>query len=66
MASNLDLPSGHIVLPFDLHQAPKKFNAAENSKLLFDVFPGTQRVDFDERILVYYFNQLPQNHGRGK
>jgi hypothetical protein len=54
------LPSSRqIILPFDLRQNSLKFYETESSRLLFQIFPGTQRVDFDDRVLVYHFDQLP-------
>ncbi|KAJ5139195.1 uncharacterized protein N7515_004043 [Penicillium bovifimosum] len=40
-------------------EATIEFHETESSRLLFQVFPGTQRVDFDDRVLVYHFDQLP-------
>ncbi|KAB8239614.1 uncharacterized protein BDW43DRAFT_8965 [Aspergillus alliaceus] len=47
------------MLPFDLRRTPSKFLKTENFKLLLKVFPGTQRVDFDDRVLVFHLDQLP-------
>lgn len=49
-----------IILPFDLRQTPSKFFEQDSSKLLYEILPGTQRVDFDERVLVYHLAQLPE------
>lgn len=48
-------------LPFDLHVDPCQFNVRENLDSLLHVFPWTERVDFDTRVLVYRFSryQLP-------
>jgi hypothetical protein len=46
-------------MPFDLCQNPPKFFEPGNRKLLLDVFPGTMRVEYDDRVLVYRFDQLP-------
>jgi hypothetical protein len=49
-----------ISMPFDLRQDPSKYFEPENEKLLFDVFPKTQAIEFDNRVLVYRFDdELP-------
>ncbi|KAJ5609271.1 hypothetical protein N7528_009838 [Penicillium herquei] len=48
-----------IILPFDLRQNPSKFLEPGSRQLLLDVFPHIQNVEFDERVLVYHFDQLP-------
>lgn len=47
------------MFPFNLRQTPSEFHAKENTKLLFDVFPGTRKIDFDNRVLVYHLDNLP-------
>lgn len=48
-----------IIMPFDLRQTPEKFFEQKSTKFLFDVFPGTRRLVFDDRVLVYRSDQLP-------
>ena len=42
-----------IVLP------DTKFTERDNQQLLFRLMPNVQRVEFDDRILVYLFSELP-------
>ncbi|KAE8389043.1 hypothetical protein BDV23DRAFT_194689 [Aspergillus alliaceus] len=49
----------NVMLPFDLRRTPSKFLETENFKLLLEVFPGTQRVDFNDRVLVFHLDRLP-------
>ncbi|KAI9367319.1 hypothetical protein BJX61DRAFT_316587 [Aspergillus egyptiacus] len=51
--------SRQIRFPFDLHNSPAKFFDRANTKLLLDIFPSAQGVDFDERMLIYHFQTLP-------
>jgi hypothetical protein len=52
-------PARELVLDFDLHQSPNKFYHRECRKLLLDAFPGAHAIEFDGRLLVYRFHQLP-------
>ncbi|OQE02700.1 hypothetical protein PENVUL_c039G02126 [Penicillium vulpinum] len=46
-------------MPFDLRENPSNFVESSNNKLLFEVFPATQAIEFDNRVLVYRFDELP-------
>ena len=51
--------SRQIIFEFDLRKSPSKFFEPSSNRYLLSVFPGAHRVDFDERVLVYYFTTLP-------
>ncbi|KAL2849274.1 hypothetical protein BJX68DRAFT_237826 [Aspergillus pseudodeflectus] len=52
-------PARELVFDFDLHQSPNRFYDRECRKLLLDAFPGAHAIEFDDRLLVYRFSQLP-------
>ncbi|KAL3482733.1 hypothetical protein BJX62DRAFT_245593 [Aspergillus germanicus] len=51
--------SREVTFEFDLHLQPAEFLSIDRRKLLLDIFPGAHRVEFNERVLVFYFDQLP-------
>ncbi|KAJ6078374.1 hypothetical protein N7467_008127 [Penicillium canescens] len=59
-ACTMNMPTPRrIIMPFNLRESPDKFLERENYKLLFRVMPNVQRVEFDDRFLVYLFSELP-------
>lgn len=50
---------GQIILPFDLHRDPSESGKSANQRLLHQILPGTHRIDYDGRVLVYHLDQLP-------
>ena len=56
----LVLPAAReIITSFNLREHPAKFTERDNQQLLFRAMPNVQRVEFDDRILVYLFSELP-------
>ncbi|KAJ6026978.1 hypothetical protein N7460_011795 [Penicillium canescens] len=56
----LVLPTAReIITSFNLREHPAKFLERENHDILFCAMPNVQRVEFDDRILVYLFTELP-------
>ncbi|KAJ9483242.1 hypothetical protein VN97_g10173 [Penicillium thymicola] len=56
----IPLPSARqMFMPFDLREYPSKFLEPANNNLLFEIFPKTQAIEFDDRVLVYRFDELP-------
>ncbi|KAL2825017.1 hypothetical protein BDW59DRAFT_172526 [Aspergillus cavernicola] len=54
---DVSLPSArHIVLPFNLHTNPSSFGHEDNCGILMNLFPHVDRVDFDNRVLVFHFS----------
>lgn len=49
----------HNTLPFDLRHKPLAFSEGSNRQLLMNMYPHIQRVEFDEWVLVFLFNELP-------
>lgn len=47
-----------IIMPSNLRESTDKFLERENYKLLFRAMPNVQRVEFDDRFLVYLFSEL--------
>ena len=50
--------SREIIFPFDLRASPPAFSG-QNLKLLIDLFPTTQAVEFDDRVLIFRVQVLP-------
>ncbi|KAL2783923.1 hypothetical protein BJX66DRAFT_317589, partial [Aspergillus keveii] len=48
-----------IVFEFDFHTSPEKVHDQECQRLLLGAFPNADRVEFDDRILIFHFSQLP-------
>ncbi|KAJ0415689.1 hypothetical protein BJY00DRAFT_326822 [Aspergillus carlsbadensis] len=52
-------PASELVFDFDLRESPSKFHDRECRIRLLDAFPTAHAIDFDDRLLVCHFRQLP-------
>jgi hypothetical protein len=52
-------PAREFVFDFDLHHSPNKFYDRECTNRLLEALPNAHGIEFDGRLLVYRFHQLP-------
>ncbi|WEW61233.1 hypothetical protein PRK78_006723 [Emydomyces testavorans] len=49
----------HVILPFNLHEDRGSFSKHENRDLLYQLFPGTKGINFDDYFLIFWVEELP-------
>ncbi|KAJ5496988.1 hypothetical protein N7463_008975 [Penicillium fimorum] len=60
ISPRLGLADAHeIIFPFDLRESPSESFKSQNTKLLMDIFPTTQMVESDDRVLIFRVQVLP-------